>query len=294
VWANIADLEGELGLARESAVDYRRAITLTRGRIAAKPEDAGGWQLLRALRREVGDQGGVRAAFEGELVARPDDLRLMLEAAEYHLTGPGNPQRDPGRGRELALRAALADPVNTPSVAAAAPLLLAAGDEESFRRLAERYLEQKAGSDDPADARLLAAAYTWLPSADPGGREAVRYAERVAAGDTDPWTRHALGMAYLRAGRLREADRLFTEAIEAEPRWTSAPLARLGRGLVAAREGRRGAAARHLSEATRSLEDPEYAAAMYWTDRPLALILRRELESLLTPVPAPRPTQASQ
>jgi tetratricopeptide (TPR) repeat protein len=126
---------------------------------------------------------------------------------------------------------------------------------------------------------------------DPG--RLVRWAEPLVAADPKAaWSRHALGLADLRAGRYQEAVRQFEQSMKDAPTWPDeAPILNgLGLALAHYHLGHVAEARRRFEEIQDQLERKESEFANK-TAHPLppmavpdwleALILRREAESLL-------------
>ena len=87
-------------------------------------------------------------------------------------------------------------------------LRLLAGDAESYRRLVARMVADDGRTTDAARCFVLARTGSLAPGAVPPRPTWCRWGERAARGDPSPWVLHALGLAYLRAGRPLDAIRL--------------------------------------------------------------------------------------
>jgi serine/threonine-protein kinase len=156
-------------------------------------------------------------------------------------------------------------------------LLALAGKGAGYRTACAALLKRYRRTVDEHHAFAAARSLTQAPGAGTDPAEAVRLAERaVKVRPQFGWFRHALALAYLRAGQADRAVREAQEALKVGPGWHP-PLDWLVLSLAHHRLGQAGEARRWLEQ----VQQAGPPAGMVATDAVCYQLLRREAEALV-------------
>jgi WD40 repeat protein/tetratricopeptide (TPR) repeat protein len=280
------------GRPDEAAAEYAAALE-------RMPMDLGLWTSRSALCNEL----TARPEVFGRVLARRPDDPLLRFALGLDLARRGDWSRAAAAFDRAGWFGAA-----TEYTFERACLLLLADDAEGYRRLVARMIEGdgRTRGDEKSigavayglvarmiegDGRTAEAARCFVlartgglaPRAGADPADLVRWGEQAARGDRSPWVLHALGLAYLRAGRPREAIRRLEES-EATGTWTGRVVNWLALALAHRALGDDAEARRWSDRALVVLDHTPPAVfleegALTMPDWLEARVLRRELEA---------------
>jgi serine/threonine protein kinase/Flp pilus assembly protein TadD len=224
---------------------------------AHRPDDAQLWVARgRALARQK-QWSTALAAYDRVMASRPPDRAAMLEYASLYLL---------------------------------------AGDTPGYRRLCARLVE-KYGKDSDVDiAQNLSRVCTLAEGAVAESELPLAWAELWTTRRPPlPWTVHAVGAAYYRAGKFDEAVRHFRESQAGAPTWPGQCMNDAFLALAHARLGQADEARRSLAKTDRWLADADrdlaaenvgFPPKIFPADWLIVQVLRREAARVLAEQPA--------
>jgi tetratricopeptide (TPR) repeat protein len=304
-----SEAKGERGRAMGLLIDDETLFTRLEGlRADAAPQqlDLAASELARLLER-IPDRPGIsdqRAGADIEIVSR-EALFSRVVALR-----PKDTQLWVARGRYLAwlgrwdeAAAAYRRALRTPrpfhdEFLEGASTLLLCGDVAGYRRWV-RDLEdalRPRGELDGFRAHLMARMRALSPESPDDLARLVGWAESSVQRQPHFTTLHALGLAYLRAGRLDEAVRQFQRSIASHRTWNAIGLNYYGLALAHHRLGHTDEARRWLEKAeawftqlaeVSTVEATSFPPDYHVVDWLEAQVLRREAESLILDVGFP-------
>jgi tetratricopeptide (TPR) repeat protein len=175
-------------------------------------------------------------------------------------------------------------------------LRLLAGDPAGNKQLCRRLAERVGDSADLDVVHELCRVCTLGPGGLDDPAQAVAWSERWTARKPHlPWTLHALGAAYFRAGRFEEAIQRFRESQRLAPSWPGQCMNDAFLALAHAELGQIDLAKRALEKADRWLAGAEGDLApsapgvlpkVWPADWLIVQVLRREADRVLASPPA--------
>ncbi len=296
------------GKADEAAAAYREAARLRADEAAAelapyreavrlRPDDPVAHYNLGVTLGKQGRLDGAITAYREALRRRPGPLaqRIVNNLAWDFVACPDPKERDPQRAVALVQEAMAQRPAvaQNPEVwASYAPLLLLAGDTDTYRRECARVFGKLGDTTGPHTTYLVARVCALAPGAPPGPAQVVQIAERAARAESVPHHLHTLGLAHYRAGQFDKAIAVLHMANLGNWRAKAANwlvLAMAHQRLGHAAEARQlfDRAARWMDNNGQAPGPAEALRSLHPHDALACLVLRREAEALLGLPPRP-------
>jgi WD40 repeat protein/tetratricopeptide (TPR) repeat protein len=276
-YAERARVLSALGKRGPALADYARAARV----------GTATWQVLRECAQALEEAARweeAAAAYDAAIARHPTGWPLRPERARIH--------RRLGRWREASIdfgkwleeHPRVMEPERTQFALA----LLLSGDRSRWRETALAALAKHGKTKDARTASSVARLCVLAPLDPRATSDAVRLARQAAEGkEAQSWHRHVLGLAYLRAGKEKEAAKWLHEALKGGEKTLAVNW--LALALVEKRRGKDREAREWLRKATDWLDkalrempaEEAVLPALHVNEWLEALLLRREAEAAL-------------
>jgi eukaryotic-like serine/threonine-protein kinase len=274
-WGQLAECRLQLGQIDGAAEAYAEALErmpISAHRSYETEHDSPQMRLCLELPLRPG-------LFERALELRPDDPRLLIAL------GLTLAREEEWESALRAFQRASFLGASSAYAPAHACLLLLTEDESGYRELVARMIDEAGDTEDFLHLSNLSRTASLALAATRNSAPLVRWGERAVRIQPNAWTKHAMGLAFHRAGRHQEAVAAFLES-EDSGAWRGNVTNWLGLTLAYHALGNETEARRWWARATEYLEqtaierydEPGRLPVFYWLE---ALILHREAEKLL-------------
>jgi predicted Zn-dependent protease with MMP-like domain/Flp pilus assembly protein TadD len=201
--------------------DASGALARAERAISRSPRAIAALHVRAAALADLGRREEARAAYEHGLRVGPDDLELLVDAAEFYLAEPLDDEEDPGwlkracelasRGSRLARRTGDDRAASTFALLEARAFSAVGERREALSRIDAGLLARRDDLDLQAERGLILFELGRFEEARVQLREVLRNDAK------DPWALHTLGLIAEREGDEREAERRFADARKLAP-----------------------------------------------------------------------------